>query len=126
MHDIKQANMSPGETKRKSPDLPSTASRWPTVKAHEERGEHYRTPTTQRHYAEGRQITLSQYARDIWTTPKTPTGGAEGREPKALRGAGGADLMAQAQGWRTPKAGETMGRYSQVDGKKYPSLWGQA
>ena len=28
--------------------------------------------------------------------------------------------------WRTPKASETMGRYSQVNGKKYPGLWQQA
>jgi hypothetical protein len=26
----------------------------------------------------------------------------------------------------TPKAGQTMGRYSKVNGKKYPTLWGQA
>lgn len=29
-------------------------------------------------------------------------------------------------GWRTPKAGEEMGRYSQVNGKKYPGLFEQA
>src|SRR5215471_16822617 len=28
--------------------------------------------------------------------------------------------------WRTPKAGEEMGRYSRVNGKAYPSLYGQA
>ena len=28
--------------------------------------------------------------------------------------------------WRSPKSGETMGRYSRVNGKDFPSLWGQA
>lgn len=28
--------------------------------------------------------------------------------------------------WRSPKAGEGMGRYSQVNGKRYPALWDQA
>jgi len=35
----------------------------------------------------------------------------------------GAALLAE---WRTPKAGETMGRYSRVNGKDYPGLFQQA
>jgi len=57
-----------------------------------------------------------------WKERATPSG----RLIPALRASARRTLDNACGGWRTPKAGETMGRYSRVKGKDYPSLYGQA
>ena len=49
-----------------------------------------------------------------------------GRPIWALRASALRTSDSDCGSWRSPKSGETMGRYSRVNGKDFPSLWGQA
>ena len=49
-----------------------------------------------------------------------------GRPIWALRASAHRTSDSDYGSWRSPKSGETMGRYSRVNGKDFPSLWGQA
>jgi len=95
--DKPQTELSPQTT------IGHAARQWPTPKAYEDRGENYTTETTIRHWADGRQITLSQYARDIWPRPRADEGG-----PRRSRGVADT-LTAVADLWTTPQAHDSQG-----------------
>lgn len=63
-----------------------------------------------------------------WPTPTETDSASSARHGYMKLGHDGTTLFdaARLAAWRSPKATETMGRYSRVDGKDYPSLWGQA
>ena len=88
-----------GRRRRLTPcGLGNAAKQWPTPKVQD-------TKHTAMSPGEARRDgpCLASKAA-IWPTPKTPTGGPEGRESKAARGAGGEDLLTKAQQWHTPRA----------------------
>src|SRR5208282_3293381 len=57
-----------------------------------------------------------------WKDKATPAGRPYCQLAASARRTSGSDCGS----WRTPKAGEEMGRYSRVNGNDYPSLYGQA
>ena len=70
-----------------------------------------------------------------WSTPAAKEAGGTPEQflarKEKLDGACGVSLtslslQAQLASWKSPKATEGMGRYSQLNGKKYPGLWQQA
>ena len=58
-----------GQHRGSKDSLHSKAKDWATPKQSETWGEKYKPETTRKHYADGRQICLSQQARDIFHTP---------------------------------------------------------
>jgi hypothetical protein len=92
---------------------------WPTPAARDEKNPNAMESET---HAEDQLANVA--AR--WTTPKTPTGGAEARDSRAARGSGGADLEAQAIMWQTPGAAGGGHSSRGVDRKDEPLLAGQA
>ena len=87
---------------------------WPTPNASEDRAEKYTLETSARHYAEGRQIHLSQAVR-MWPTPTSEDGGRNGsqedwRKYEEEGQTSGARLRNAAQNWPTPTVLDSTGR----------------
>jgi hypothetical protein len=65
-----------------------------------------------------------------WVTPDARDANAEGLQAGLSQiekySTCGLQTQAVIAGWNTPKASQTMGRYSQVNGKRYPGLWQKA
>jgi hypothetical protein len=63
----------------------------------------------------------------IWKEKTTPAGRSISRlAPSMRRTSDSGSTGSQQEAWWTPKASQTMGRYSRVNGKIYPGLWMQA
>lgn len=101
--------------------LANQASAWPTATAKDAANAANatagRAPGSDAHSGE----TLIDAIR-LWTTPKTPTGGAESRESRESRNAGGEDIEAQAQrgSWATATATDHKG--SRLPGQRRGQL----
>ena len=90
-----------------STPLALAARQWPTTNVRDS-ARHTTDPSKPMHPG----TTLTDAVRGLWTTPKTPTGGAESRESRGSRGSGGADLEAQAQtAFPTPGANDWKGSH---------------
>jgi len=122
---------------RGTPSLETWSKQWPTARAEDSEccGSHrgaidsldaaqknwagsWPTPNTRDSAAAGRHSTTTGVmhsgttltdAMRQWPTPKTCRGGTEGKESRAKRGAGGADLVTEAANWPTPQARDYKG-----------------
>ena len=85
------------------------AEHWPTPKQAEDRAEKY-TTTTRKHYQEGRQISLGQFASDCWQTPATDSFRSRGGDRKDEPGL---DQQARMfENWPSPRMSDRSGESS--------------